>query len=111
MLRTSDMPILRLAARIALEHHEKWAGGGYPNNLEGEDISVEGRIVGLVDVFDALTSERVYKNAWSVERAVQLIRDERGKHFDPRIVDAFMDNLSAMIDIRTTYADEKLAGA
>lgn len=105
MLRTSDMPILRLAARIALEHHEKWDGGGYPNNLQGENISVEGRIVGLVDVFDALTSERVYKDAWSVDRAVQFIRDERGKHFDPRIVDAFMDNLSTMISIRKTYSD------
>lgn len=109
MLRTSDMPILQLAARIALEHHEKWQGGGYPKNLKGDEISIEGRIVGLVDVFDALTSERVYKKAWTVEDAIQLIRDERGKHFDPQIVDVFMDNLGTMIDIRTTYADENLA--
>ncbi|MEP6148319.1 MAG: HD domain-containing phosphohydrolase [Nisaea sp.] len=105
MLRTSDMPILKLAARIALEHHEKWAGGGYPNNIKAEDISVEGRIIGLVDVFDALTSERVYKKAWPVEKAVELIQEESGRHFDPTVVDVFLKNLTTMIDIRMIYAD------
>ena len=105
MLRTSDMPILKLAARIALEHHEKWAGGGYPHNLKAEEISIEGRIIGLVDVFDALTSDRVYKKAWSVEDAVQLIREESGRHFDPMVVDTFLKKLSIMIDIRMSNAD------
>ncbi|UUX51356.1 DUF3369 domain-containing protein [Nisaea acidiphila] len=111
MLRTSDMPILQLAAKIALEHHEKWEGGGYPNDIKGDAISIEGRIVGLVDVFDALTSERVYKKAWKVEDAVELIREQRGKHFDPNLVDVFVDNLPTMIDIRTTYGDENLVTA
>lgn len=105
MLRTSDMPILKLAARIALEHHEKWAGGGYPRNIKAEEISIEGRIIGLVDVFDALTSERVYKKAWPVEKAVDLIREEKGRHFDPMVVDVFLKNLTAMIDIRMCNAD------
>ena len=105
MLRSSDMPILKLAARIALEHHEKWAGGGYPHNLKAEEISIEGRIIGLVDVFDALTSDRVYKKAWSVEDAVQLIREESGRHFDPVVVDTFLKKLSIMIDIRMSNAD------
>lgn len=105
MLRTSDMPILKLAARIALEHHEKWAGGGYPHNIKADQISIEGRIIGLVDVFDALTSERVYKKAWPVEKAVQHIREEKGIHFDPLVVDAFLENLTTMIDIRMTHAD------
>ena len=99
------MPILKLAARIALEHHEKWAGGGYPHNLKAEEISIEGRIIGLVDVFDALTSDRVYKKAWSVEDAVQLIREESGRHFDPMVVDTFLKKLSIMIDIRMSNAD------
>tara|TARA_E500000305_G_scaffold66918_1_gene53242 strand:- start:701 stop:2269 length:1569 start_codon:yes stop_codon:yes gene_type:complete len=105
MLRSSDMPILKLAARIALEHHEKWAGGGYPNNLKAEEISIEGRIIGLVDVFDALTSDRVYKKAWPVEEAVQFIREESGRHFDPVVVDTFLKKLTIMIDIRMSHAD------
>lgn len=105
MLRSSDMPILKLAARIALEHHEKWAGGGYPRNIKAEEISIEGRIIGLVDVFDALTSERVYKKAWPVEKAVHLIQEESGRHFDPAVVDVFLKNLATMIDIRMANAD------
>ena len=78
-----------MARKIALTHHEKWNGTGYPNGLAGDEIPLEGRVVALVDVFDALTSERPYKKAWSNEKAFELIQRERGTHFDPRLVDGF----------------------
>jgi putative two-component system response regulator len=76
---------------IILYHHEKWDGSGYPHRLSGEDIPVEARIVSVVDVFDALTSARPYKEKWTTERALALIKEQRGKHFDPAIVDSFME--------------------
>ncbi len=79
-----------LACEIALSHHESYDGTGYPHGLKGDDIPVSGRIVGLVDVYDALTNNRPYKQAWTHQKAVDLIRDERGKKFDPEVVDAFM---------------------
>jgi putative two-component system response regulator len=90
MLSGSKSPLLQLAERIARSHHERWDGAGYPDALAGEDIPVEGRICAVCDVFDALTSERPYKRAWSPQEALTLIRDERGKQFDPEIVDAFL---------------------
>ena len=97
--------LLRLAASIALTHHEKWDGSGYPNGLAGEDIPLEGRIAAVADVFDALTSERPYKHAWPVEEAVALIRSESGKHFDPQVVAAFLDNMPEVLKIRERWAD------
>lgn len=82
--------LLKIAKRIALEHHEKWDGTGYPNNLKGNQISLEGRIVSIVDVFDALTSKRPYKEAWSLEKAFKLIEEESGKHFDPKLSKLFL---------------------
>ncbi len=93
LLKGSSSAILDMAATIALSHHEKWDGSGYPRGVSGESIPIEGRVVAIADVFDALTSDRVYRKAFSVEEAVQMMRDERGKHFDPVLLDAFMDVL------------------
>jgi putative two-component system response regulator len=78
-----------LSERIALSHHERWEGGGYPHGLRGEEIPLAARIVALADVFDALTHERPYKRAWPVEEALAEIHSQRGRHFDPTLVDAF----------------------
>ncbi|MGA2321337.1 MAG: HD domain-containing phosphohydrolase [Solirubrobacteraceae bacterium] len=93
LVRGSSSSILDLAATIALSHQEKWDGTGYPRGLAGEDIPIEGRIVAVADVFDALTSDRVYRKAFSVEEAVQMMLEQRGRHFDPVLLDAFMEVL------------------
>lgn len=98
--------LLQLAATIALCHHEKWDGSGYPNGLAGEEILLEARIVALVDVFDALTSERPYKKAWPIEEALEFIRQQSGSHFDPMLVDVFMDCLPEILHIRDRWADK-----
>jgi len=91
LLKGSSSAILNLAATIALSHHEKWDGSGYPRGIAGEAIPIEGRIVAIADVFDALTSDRVYRKAFAVEKAVEMMRAERGKHFDPVLLDAFLE--------------------
>jgi len=83
--------LLKVAKKIALEHHEKWNGTGYPKKLKGNEISLEGRIVSIVDVFDALTTKRPYKEAWPLEKAFDLIKEESGEHFDPNIVEIFLN--------------------
>jgi methanogenic corrinoid protein MtbC1 len=93
LVRGSSSSILDMAATIALSHQEKWDGSGYPRGLVGEEIPIEGRIVAVADVFDALTSDRVYRKAFSVEEAVKMMREERGHHFDPMVLDAFMEVL------------------
>lgn len=100
-----DSSMLKLAASIALCHHEKWDGSGYPNGLAGEDIPQEARIIALVDVFDALTSERPYKKAWPIDEALDFIRQQRGSHFEPKLVDVFMDCLPEILAIRSRWAD------
>jgi putative two-component system response regulator len=90
ILSGEQFPLLAMAARIALTHHERWDGTGYPDGLAGEAIPFEGRIVGVADVFDALVSERPYKRAWSVDEAVTEIMAQRGRQFDPNVVDAFL---------------------
>ena len=105
ILAGDESPLLKMASEIALTHHEKWDGSGYPNGLKAENIPLVGRITALADVFDALTSERPYKKAWSVEDAVALIKEEKGKHFDPDLVDHFLNILSSMVDIKTEYAE------
>jgi putative two-component system response regulator len=106
MLKGSNRKLLNMAATIAYEHHEKWNGKGYPRGLKGEEISIFGRITAIADVFDALGSDRVYKKAWSDERIFKLLKEERGEHFDPKLVDIFFNNLSQFLEIRTTFADE-----
>jgi methanogenic corrinoid protein MtbC1 len=93
LVRGSSSSILDMAATIALSHQEKWDGSGYPRGLKGEAIPIEGRIVAVADVFDALTSDRVYRKAFSVGDAVQMMREQRGRHFDPVLLDAFMEVL------------------
>ena len=95
LLKGSSSAILDLAATIALSHHEKWDGSGYPRGVAGEAIPIEGRIVAIADVFDALTSDRVYRKAFAVGEAVEMIRAERGKHFDPVLLDAFLELLGS----------------
>jgi len=92
--------ILRTAQKIAILHHEKWNGRGYPQGVSGEQIAIEGRIVGLADVFDALTSKRPYKDPYPVEVAVDIIKKERGEHFDPDVTDVFMGNIDEMLRIK-----------
>ncbi len=91
ILYGSSFNILRLAGVIALSHHEKWDGTGYPQGLAGEAIPIEARIVALADFYDALTHERPYKRAWTPEETLQEIARQRGVHFDPQVVDAFME--------------------
>jgi HD domain/B12 binding domain len=95
LLKGSSSAILDLAATIALSHHEKWDGSGYPRGIVGEAIPIEGRIVAIADVFDALTSDRVYRKAFAVEEAVAMMREERGRHFDPVLLDAFLEVLGS----------------
>lgn len=90
---------------MAYEHHEKWNGKGYPRGLKGEEIHIFGRITALTDVFDALGSDRVYKKAWELDRIFALFREERGQHFDPRLVDVFFENLDEILKIRAVYQD------
>ena len=96
LLQGSSSAILDMAATIALSHHEKWDGSGYPRGIAGEAIPIEGRIVAVADVFDALTSDRVYRKAYTVEEAVELMREQRGRHFDPVLLDAFLEVLSQL---------------
>lgn len=105
ILSGSDSPLLELAASIARSHHEKWNGSGYPRGLAGEDIPIEGRIVAVADVFDALTSRRPYKPAWSVADATALLQAGRGEHFDPELVDLFLGSLDEVLDIRQRFQD------
>jgi putative two-component system response regulator len=108
VLNTSSSPLLKVAAQIALTHHEKFDGSGYPNGAKGNDIPLFGRIVAVADVFDALTSERPYKAAWSMEQASKLLRDGAGKHFDPACVEAFFVDFDEIVNIKNKFADEKI---
>jgi len=105
MLKHSDRPILRTAATIALEHHEKWDGSGYPKGLNGNEIHIYGRITALADVFDALGSDRCYKKAWVDEDIFALLKEQKGKHFDPSLIDMFFSNIEDFFSIRTQYRD------
>lgn len=105
MLKDSDKEIIKVASIIAYTHHEKYDGSGYPNGTKGENIPLYGRITAVADVFDALSTARVYKPAWEIDRVLQLFREERGKHFDPRIVDVLFENLNEVIDIYTKFKD------
>ncbi|MFH0709683.1 MAG: HD domain-containing phosphohydrolase [Pseudomonadota bacterium] len=105
ILKHSTRPLLQAAAIIALEHHEKWDGSGYPNAVSGDKIHIYGRIIALADVFDALSCERVYKKAWPIEKIIELVVSERGCHFDPTLVDLFMDNIEKFTEIAFKYKD------
>lgn len=105
ILASSNRPILKASSIVAHEHHEKWDGTGYPRGLKGNDIHIYGRITAIADVFDALGSDRVYKKAWELESILELFKNERGKHFDPHLIDLFLKNVDAFVDIGNKYRD------
>ncbi len=105
ILSGDDSEMMSMASEIALTHHEKWNGSGYPNGFSGEQIPLVGRIVAVADVFDALTSVRPYKHAWPVEEAVAYMQKEAGYHFQPHLIELFMENLPEIININTEYAE------
>ncbi|MBV2236031.1 MAG: response regulator [Sterolibacterium sp.] len=100
-----DSNILKLAHSVALCHHEKWNGSGYPRGLTGEDIPLEARIIALADVFDALTSRRPYKEPWPVEKAVALIKEQAGQHFDPELAERFIALVPELLEIKERWSD------
>jgi len=105
ILSGDDSDLMIMAREIALTHHEKWDGTGYPNSLKGLSIPISGRITAIADVFDALTSERPYKKAWTVSDTIQHINGESGKHFEPLLVKALIDKLPEIIKIKEEYAE------
>jgi putative two-component system response regulator len=105
LLEGDDSTLMRMAREIAITHHEKWDGSGYPNGLVGEAIPQSGRIAALADVFDALTSVRPYKKAWTVEAAVGYIEENSGKHFDPKLVEVFLRELPGIEAICERFAE------
>lgn len=106
ILKDTQNPIIEMAARLARDHHERWDGLGYPRGIREEDISLEGRIVALVDVFDALISPRTYKDPWPQAKAFEYIEDNRGLHFDPHIVEVFLLNKDIFLEIFEELKDE-----
>ena len=101
----NDSPLLQMARDIAYTHHEKWNGTGYPQGLRGEDIPLVGRITAVADVFDALTMIRPYKKEWPVEKAVELIQQERGLHFDPDLVTAFLQSMTDILVVKEKFGE------
>ncbi len=106
IIEPNQIGVLDLAYTIALTHHEKYNGQGYPQKLKGEDIPLEGRIVAIADVFDALTTLRPYKKPWSVDKAIQFLMDESGQHFDAKLVNIFISILPKIIEIKHQYAEK-----
>ncbi len=105
MLKHSNREILKASSIVALTHHEKWDGSGYPKKLKGEEIHIFGRITAIADVIDALGHDRVYKKAWDLDKILELFREEKGKHFDPELIDIFFDNLDEILEIRDSLKD------
>lgn len=107
LLNKLDRPLIKMAATIAHEHHEHYNGEGYPLGLSGEHIAIEARIVSLVDVFDALGSRRIYKEPWPDDKIIDYLQQNRGRQFDPELVDLFMSNLDNILAIRNHYGEAK----
>lgn len=106
ILTDSKAEVLKVAEQVALSHHEKWNGEGYPQGLHGDSIPLAGRIVAIADVFDALTSKRPYKKPFPLEVALDIIRKERGEHFDPDVVDVFLENIEEILNIKEEVSSE-----
>jgi putative two-component system response regulator len=100
ILHGSDSDLLETAALVAATHHERCDGAGYPNGLSGDDIPIEGRVAAIADVFDALTTNRVYRRAYTLVDALQIMRDGRGSHFYPDVFDAFMESLDRLLVVK-----------
>jgi len=105
MLNHSDRKLLKTAALVAVQHHEKWDGTGYPYGLKGEEIHIYGRLLAIADVFDALICKRVYKDPWPIEKIVAMFIESKGKDFDPEIVDVFLKVKDAMIEVSIRLDD------
>jgi len=105
MFKDSTRSILKAASIVAYEHHEKYDGSGYPRGISGEDIHIYGRIIAIADVFDALGSDRVYKKAWENGKILDYFIDEKGKHFDPKLVDIFIENIDKFIEVQKKFND------
>ena len=105
ILGDHQSPLMQMARLVAMTHHEKWDGSGYPKGLKGVDIPLVGRITAVADVFDALTSERPYKKGWSIEDAAEYIKGQAGLHFDPAVVEKFSEHLDEITVIRNTLRD------
>ncbi len=101
----SDAPLLEMASMVAWTHHERWDGAGYPRGISGQSIPIEGRIAAIADVFDALSSRRSYKVAYAPEQVVEIMKEQRGKHFDGDLLDVFLENLDAAFDIQARFPD------
>ena len=108
ILEDGTSELLQLASSIALTHHEKVDGTGYPMKLRGEEIPIEGRISAIADVFDALTTNRVYREALPVERALEIVRDGRGSHFDASLLALFFEVMPDVLKIKQRLDDEPL---
>lgn len=106
VLGADDSELLQLAKSVALTHHEKWNGVGYPKGLKDLEIPLEGRIIAIADVFDALTSVRPYKKEWPVQDAIDLLLKEKGKHFDPNLVPIFIKELPKILKVKQKYAEK-----
>ena len=106
ILKHSNRAVLQAAASIAYGHHEKYDGTGYPQGLKDEEIPIFARIVAIVDVLDALLSKRVYKEGWSAERVVSLLQEEKGKHFDPKLVDIVIENMDGYVEIIKEFSED-----
>ncbi|EXJ16718.1 HD domain-containing phosphohydrolase [Imhoffiella purpurea] len=111
ILSKSDAPVFASAAEIALRHHEKWDGSGYPDGLAGEAIPESARIVAVADVFDALTMKRPYKDAWPIEKAVDTLRTSSGTHFEPRLVGHFLEILPRILGIKDQWDARELSSS
>jgi putative two-component system response regulator len=105
IFKHSTRPVLKMAAIISKEHHEKWNGSGYPEGLKGEEINIAGRIVALADIFDALTHKRVYKEAWSFEKAKEFIKENSSIMFEPKLVELFLENFDKFAEIHKSFQD------
>jgi putative two-component system response regulator len=106
LAEADDYPVIKAGQIVALQHHEKWDGSGYPHGLAGTGIHIFGRIVMIVDVFDALTSDRPYKKAFSIDKTMEIMRQDRGSFFDPELLDIFTGDLDAFISIQEEFRDE-----
>jgi HD-GYP domain-containing protein (c-di-GMP phosphodiesterase class II) len=105
MLKHSDRELLKTAALVAIQHHEKWDGTGYPKGLKGEEIHIYGRLTAIADVFDALICKRIYKDPWPVDRIMDMFVEGRGKDFDPEVIDAFLKVKDKMVDVSIRLDD------
>ncbi|MCQ8130973.1 response regulator [Methylomonas rivi] len=109
ILKQSDAPLFQLAGEIALNHHEKWDGSGYPNGLSAEEIPESARVVAVADVFDALSMKRPYKDAWPLAKILQFLRENAGTHLDSRLIEAFMDIQPRILDIKAEWDSRERA--